>query len=321
MFKAVFKAVGAVLRLFAGVIKRVIWVFGVIKKNGALAGVSALLQILLGFIMRVFIVMFGPLIRTVLTLLLLYIGPVLMTLFHTLIFVVAVLLKLVIGIMDCVLGGRLRFLSYAHESPDAWWQRAGYERGNRYSRFAVSWMPCGKGYMPSGMVCACEPTDMPHCSPAALLVRRYVWGSFREWGRTLPARNAEALKRFRSMCAREYASAFQDQRPGRYARDLVECLIVARDVVFDGVKGVDELATYASWVTGASGGRVVLGSNDHLPTPTIATSSTMPWWPLLMLACSVAVASVIIGKAHGSSNVGRARLSGPGISRSMIRPN
>ena len=280
----------------------IIWVFKVIEQKGLLAGIAALIRMLLGFTITVAVIILGPLFNILFTLFYKYVGPSITALFYTVVLIIIVPVKLAISLFDCALGGRLRFLEFSHDSPDAWWQRAGYERGNRYARFVLSWLPCCKGYLPSasGIACVCEPSDMPRCSPGTLLVRHYLWGSFRDWGRKLPERNAEALKRFRSMCAREYASVFRDPTFGKYARDLVESLILARSAVFSKVADIDELATYASWTTRAAGGRVVIESdNDVTHTCEIATD-VMPWWPLIMLSSSVAVAAVIAWRVHGS---------------------
>ena len=313
--KAVDRFIDVGLNLL-GVIKElvvgIVWVFEVIKEKGLVAGVATLIRLFMGFLISVAVLILGPLFERLFTLFFKYIGPAVTTMFYTVVLVVIIPIKLVISLLDCALGGRLRFLEYSHDSPDAWWQRAGYERGNRYARFVVPWFPCCKGYLPSasGMICACEHTDLPSCSPGTLLVRHYMWGSFCDWGRKLPERNVEALKRFRSMCAREYASVFRDPKFGKYARDLVECLILARTAVFSKLTDIDELATYASWTTRAAGGRVVLESDNAMIDAVDIDTGTMPWWPLIMLSCSFVVAAVFAWRVHGPHLISISRRHG-----------
>lgn len=285
------------MQVGAWMAKQLAGVLNVIQRDGLIAGIAEMIRLAIGFIIKVAAVLLKPLKKSVSAFFLRWIRPIQLTILYTVILVVIVPLKLILAIVDCVLGGRLRFLDYSHEAPDAWWQRAGFECGNRYSRFVICWLPCHKGYLPSmgGSMCACAPADLPRCSPAALLVRHYLWGSFRDWGRKLPNRDAEALKRFRRMCVREYASVFREPGPGKYAQDLVECLILARDAVFSKVTGIDELAMYASWATHAAGGRVLL---DDIADNTVnfdkpPNATAIPWWPLIMITSFLAFAIVV----------------------------
>jgi hypothetical protein len=102
------------------------------------------------------------------------------------------------------------------------------------------------------------------------------------------------------MCAREYASVFRDPKLGKYARDLVECLILARGAVLSKVAGIEELATYASWTTRAAGGRVVVNFDEHITEATKSDTLKIPipMWPVLMISCSAIVGAVVAWKAH-----------------------
>ena len=308
--KSVLKTAGKLLDVvmsLLGIVKDLVVgigrVFNIIQGPGGIVqGLATVLRIFIGFVISCWVLIFGPLLKQIFTLIFRYIGPAVTVSFYTLILVIMVPVKLALALIDCLLKGRLRFLEFEHESPDAWWQRAGYERGNRYSRFVVSWLPCAKGYLPSssGITCACEPSNLPRHSPASLLVRHYLWGSFRDWGRRLPARDADSLKRFRSLCSREYAEPFRGHDGGKYARDLVECLILARGDIFAKVSDAEEIATYASWATAASGGRMPPLTGDRTVDAVDDLERRFfldaPILPMAMIACSSMVVVTMLMK-------------------------
>lgn len=215
----------------------------------------------------------------------------------TLAFVCVLASKLVLAIVDHLSGGTMRFLSRTDQNPEGWWSTPSFERGNKHVRNLVSWRPCARGYTPSatGLFCVRERAKVPAFSPAAQIMRRYVYGRSM-WipyiGRTLPARDAISQDVFSRLKSRDYASGLAGHSR-REIRDLVTCLSLCRSEVLRGGAEVDELAHHTGLVGDASASSVV--------GPVPGHSTRAPDGPrVVMVATVLAVAGIGSKLAFGA---------------------
>ena len=271
-----------------------------IAEHGFVAGLSMLTRAFVGLIMKVAVNVLGTLLETLIDAVYLYARPAVTTLWHTVVLVVMVAIRLSIAIADFAGGGWLRHMQYTHDVPDAWWQRAGFERGNRFVRYGPCWYPCARGYIPNftGTYCRCEDDGMPRRSPASLLMRRYTLGSFREWGRHLPARTTETVKRFQALCVREYAKLFAEDQVGPQTRDLVECLAICCSTLFGRSQKLTDIARYAALSAVSAGGTASarVFRDKQLEDIVVDRVFVTPWWPRLLISSFLAFVVVLLIK-------------------------
>lgn len=247
-----------VIGILVGSIDDIVVLLGVLVKGvshiarelttkGLLAGIASLVRFVIGFALKVVVALCKGILIDVIAIWLAFWAPVVNGVSLTIIFALDFAAKLCVALADYATDGTVRFLANTDQDPNAWWKKAGFELGNVYRRNVVAWTPCMAGFTvsDSGVFCMKVPSGVPSRSPAALIARRYFRGSFGEFGRILPSRDAASLERYSRLCRSEYKRSLQADK---YAHDLVKTLVLCRLCVLGGGPVMDELSHYATGV-------------------------------------------------------------------------
>ena len=188
-------------------------------KRGPVYALIAILRVLLGLALKIALILLRTIIRVALVYILKYWFPVVSTLWLSLVFVVIVLLKSAVAFADYMSNGMMRFVSRTDQHPEAWWKQASFERSNKHTRNIFSWRPCPPSYQvsPTGVFCESGNLGVPAYSPAALIMRYYVTGSYRCWGSRLPNRDVTSQEMYNRLKTREFPSvlAGDSNKPAR----------------------------------------------------------------------------------------------------------
>lgn len=235
-----------VMLLFTAM-RAVAYIVKALSKGGIIGALVAIIRVAFGMVLKVLVTLMRIIPIGLISKVFAYVFPLLTAVFLTLVFVLILAVQLILAIADYASNGTVRCLSRADQDPDAWWKVPSYERGNIFSRNVLVWRPCMNGFVVSDSSVFCQriPIGIPTRSPAALLARLYINGSFGELGRKVPRRDAVSLEQYSRLCQLDYKN-FLNKEP--YANDLVMTLCMCRYSVLGGGSLVEELAHYASGV-------------------------------------------------------------------------
>jgi hypothetical protein len=252
-------------------------------KRGPVYALVAILRVLLGVALKVVLIMMRSIIRGMLVWTLKLFWPIISTLWLSLVFVVIILVKSAIAFADYLSEGMMRFVSRTDQHPEAWWMHASFERSNKHTRNILSWRPCPPGYQvaPTGVFCERGHLGVPAYSPAALIMRYYVTGSYRCWGSRLPGRDVTSQEIYNRLKIREFPSVLAGDN-NRPARELIIMLATCYADTLSSDSTMRELVHHTG--LGSGGGSYPQHSLDR---------ATIPLGIKLVLACtSVAVMGI-----------------------------
>jgi hypothetical protein len=279
------KSIGSIVQLIGLALKGVEFVASELTRKGLMAGVLALVRVVIGFAIKVVVALFKVVVIDILAFVLVFWYPIVSTVFLTVVFIVILASKLVIAVADFASEGTLRCLGRTDQDPNAWWKCPGFERGNVFTRNVVAWRPCLNGFVvsDSGVFCERIPMGVPSRSPAALIARCYLTGSFGELGRKVPSRDAASLERYSRLCSREY-KRFLNGNP--HIKDFVATIVMCRHAVLKSSPVVEELAHYA------------VGAD---PADPAAASNKMSFGVVVVVAAAVIASLGFAGRTLSSS--------------------
>lgn len=227
------------INFFASELKR-----GLATGQGVIPGLIALVRVAVGMCMKVGVALGRIILVEVAAAVMTYVWPYVKVVYMTKMFVLVAVAKLLVAIADYFTDGLLRCLGRADHDPQAWWKHVAHEQGNTFWRNLVVFRPCMYGYTVSlgGFFCQRQRSGLPARSPAALIARKYILGSYRDYGRKIPSRDAATLEQYTRLCNREY-KRFQDKNV--FVKDLVTTLAMCRSAVLGRDNTVEELCNYA----------------------------------------------------------------------------
>lgn len=241
---------GDVVELVTATLMAVRYVLSELR-TGIVPGTTALARVAIGFVGKVTITLTRSILLWSLTVIGTYGPATIAATMLTVVYVPLLVVKVLIGTVDFVSDGSVRFIGRTDNHPEAWWRISGHELGNKHQRNIVSFTPCVPGYKPSGrgMFCSKDTKGVPHSSPSALLMRKYVLGKYGQiynWITTsdLPSNDPRANAQFTRRKATHYANIYESEH-APLIRDMIMLLVLCRKSIFNAGAKCDTIAFHA----------------------------------------------------------------------------